>query len=544
MIPCAHILTTTYGLFSSEVPVLVYYSHLPSLIVVLLLTALLLFQPRKTLSSVLLIVLNLLFCALIAANLVLWTSSDLALITFLWELTQVIYTAIPVTALFLFYAFSSKEPVPLAYKLVWALPVLAVAALSFSSESIIYADATACEAYITGTIDYIQGATFVSAVVWLVFAAARRIHRIKERAERRKVTLFAIGVAAFLGVFALSWNIASILGLFELEQVGLYGVVAFMAFLTFLIVRYHAFNVGLIAAQALVVGLVVLIGSQFTFVTSLTQQVLIGITLALTGAIGIVLIRSVKREISQREHIEKLAKDLEKANSQQVILIHFITHQIKGFVTKSRNIFSMILEGDFGPLPDTMKPMVEEGLRSDTKGVTTIQEILNAANIKSGKVTYAKEPVDIRGLTTGLMSDLKAAADAKGLAITLTAAEGDYAIEGDRMQLTNAIKNLIDNSIKYTPKGSVDIALGREADKLRMTITDTGVGITPEDMKLLFTEGGHGKESQKVNVESTGFGLYIVKNIIEAHRGRVWAESEGAGKGSRFIIELPVSQLK
>ena len=59
-------------------------------------------------------------------------------------------------------------------------------------------------------------------------------------------------------------------------------------------------------------------------------------------------------------------------------------------------------------------------------------------------------------------------------------------------------------------------------------------------MAHLFTEGGHGKESQKINTESTGFGLYIVKNIIDAHKGKVWAESEGAGKGSRFFVELPV----
>ena len=74
---------------------------------------------------------------------------------------------------------------------------------------------------------------------------------------------------------------------------------------------------------------------------------------------------------------------------------------------------------------------------------------------------------------------------------------------------------------------------------VHLEIRDTGVGISEEDMKNLFTEGGHGKNSQKVNVESTGFGLYIVKNIIEAHGGKVWAESEGEGKGARFIVELP-----
>jgi signal transduction histidine kinase len=232
---------------------------------------------------------------------------------------------------------------------------------------------------------------------------------------------------------------------------------------------------------------------------------------------------------------------LQQANEQQVVLIHFITHQIKGFVAKSRNIFSMLLEGDFGPVPDTMKPMLEEGFKSDTKGATTIQEILNASNIKSGKVTYAKETLDMRELVDSVVPDLKSAADAKGLALTVTAEGDDFAFSGDRMQLTNAVKNLIDNSIKYTPSGSVEVSLTRADDKVRLTIADTGVGITPEDMQNLFTEGGHGKESTKINVDSTGFGLYIVKNIVEAHHGRVWAESEGAGKGSRFIMELPVS---
>ena len=62
-------------------------------------------------------------------------------------------------------------------------------------------------------------------------------------------------------------------------------------------------------------------------------------------------------------------------------------------------------------------------------------------------------------------------------------------------------------------------------------------------MTKLFTEGGHGKDSTKVNTESTGFGLYIVKNIIEAHHGKVWAESEGAGKGTTFTVELSLTDI-
>ena len=72
---------------------------------------------------------------------------------------------------------------------------------------------------------------------------------------------------------------------------------------------------------------------------------------------------------------------------------------------------------------------------------------------------------------------------------------------------------------------------------------DTGVGISPEDRSRLFIEGGKGKDSLKINVESTGFGLYIAKKIIEAHGGRIWVESEGPGTGSTFSVELPKKNL-
>ncbi|HWU24267.1 MAG TPA: HAMP domain-containing sensor histidine kinase, partial [Candidatus Paceibacterota bacterium] len=256
---------------------------------------------------------------------------------------------------------------------------------------------------------------------------------------------------------------------------------------------------------------------------------------------GASLIRGILREIQQRERIEVLAKDLEAANKQQIALIHFITHQLKGFVAKSRNIFSMLAEGDYGALPQTMKPIIDEGFASATKGAQTIQDILNASNIKSGKTTYQMALFDFKALVDGVVKTLKPNADAKNVAFTVDEPAEPVMITGDQMQLENAIKNLVDNTIKYTPKGSITLTLTNDGTMVHFTTQDTGVGITPEDMQHLFTEGGHGAESQKVNVDSTGFGLYIVKKIIEGHGGTVHAESEGAGKGSKFVVELPVN---
>jgi signal transduction histidine kinase len=333
-------------------------------------------------------------------------------------------------------------------------------------------------------------------------------------------------------VFSQNWSI---------DQYNLFGAPVFIAFLAYIIIRFKAFNVRLIGAQVLVIALFITTLSLLFIQSISTVRDVVVATLIFLAIVGYLLIRGVYREIEQREQIQLLADNLEKANKQQVVLIHFITHQIKGFLTKSRNIFSMAVEGEFGQLPEAFIPMAQEGLRSDTQAVTTVQEILNASNVKSGAVTYSMQPFDFGALVKEVYDGLKPAADAKKLELKLEEDGSPNTLTGDKLQLQNAIKNLIDNSIKYTPSGSVSLKLSKEGEKLRLTIQDTGVGITPEDMVHLFTEGGHGKDSIKVNVDSTGFGLYIVKNIIEAHHGKVWVESEGAGKGSTFIVELPTN---
>jgi signal transduction histidine kinase len=156
-------------------------------------------------------------------------------------------------------------------------------------------------------------------------------------------------------------------------------------------------------------------------------------------------------------------------------------------------------------------------------------------------VTYVKEPFDLRVLVTEVVDRARFAAEQKGLAFNLAIDDASYQMTGDRAQLgDHVLRNLIDNAINYTPSGTIAVLLKRVADKLVFSVQDSGVGITDEDKKRLFTEGGHGADSQKVNVHSTGYGLFIAKSITEAHGGTIRAESPGAGKGSTFVVELPV----
>ena len=99
--------------------------------------------------------------------------------------------------------------------------------------------------------------------------------------------------------------------------------------------------------------------------------------------------------------------------------------------------------------------------------------------------------------------------------------------------------NFLDNAIKYSPKGVIKIKISKANGKVLVTILDNGIGIPKEEMPKLFSKFGRTETSQKIRPNGMGIGLYFVRRVVDDHGGRVWAESEGAGKGSTFFVELP-----
>jgi len=271
--------------------------------------------------------------------------------------------------------------------------------------------------------------------------------------------------------------------------------------------------------------------------------VLVGVTLTLASITGLLLIHSVKREIEQREHIEKLAGELQETNKRQETLMHYIGHEVKGFLTKDSGAFASLIDGDLGQLQGGMKPFVENALQQSRDSARSVTDILTASNLKRGTVTHAKDTLDLKTVIEEVVERERSMANKKNLVLSFSAddAGAPYTMSGDKEKLAeNVFRNIVQNSINYTPSGSIAVSLKKEGKSFVFSIKDTGVGITEEDKQHLFTEGGHGKDSQRINAHSTGYGLYIAKNIILAHGGTIRAESEGTNKGSTFIIELPV----
>ena len=304
--------------------------------------------------------------------------------------------------------------------------------------------------------------------------------------------------------------------------------ILFVGFTTLAILKHQLFNIKVIVAELLTFAIWIAVLTQAIMADTFNGKLLGGGTLFFAVVLGIFLIKSVKKEVAQREQIEELAGRLKSVN-------RIMSHDIKNVLGKNKDMYGMLLDGSFGPIPDTAKPFLERLLCDTKQLVRSVISILESGQEFTLKLT----PFDLKVPILEIIKDVKHDAEEKGLTIITNIDESqDYTILGDEAQITTRVlRNLIENAVNYTLAGSVTVGLIKKANTVLFSVSDTGVGITPEDQKNLFQEGGHGKDSLKVNVHSTGYGLFSAKKVVDAHKGNIWFET-AHGKGTTFWVEL------
>ena len=528
-----------YLFFSSNVPPLFYYSHGLSVIFALVFGFILLFKAKNVLAAKLFFVVTFLFSVWVLLDLYIWATNDPSRVMFFWSAIILFEVLVYLFSVYFIHTFNKNKDISFGQKLLMSALVLPIIIALPTSLTLIGIDIDYCDASEGFIAKYYSYGVELFSILWILFYAISSYRKNLDSRIRKQIIFATVGTIFFLFAFSFGNVFSSFSENWNYSQFGLFTMPVLIGILAYLVVKYNSFDVKLLATQALVWGLAILIGSQFFFIKIPINFVLNGFTFVASIIFGYFLIKSVKKEISQKEELAKLNISLEESIKQRESLVHLVTHKVKGSFTRSKYIFAGILDGTFGNVSEEVKKNAEKGLESDNMGIETVDLVLNVANMQKGLIKYDMKPADLKEVVFKSLEEKKGPAAAKGLAMETDIKGGDYHIVGDSFWLKEAINNLIENSIKYTPAGKISVGLEDGDGKIKLYVKDTGMGITEEDKKALFTEGGRGKDSVRVNVDSTGYGLYTVKLIGDAHRGRVWAESAGPGQGSTFFVELP-----
>lgn len=257
-------------------------------------------------------------------------------------------------------------------------------------------------------------------------------------------------------------------------------------------------------------------------------------------------------QLLQREHLlEKITSQLENANERlkgvdklKDEFVSLASHELRTPMTVIKSYLWMILEKEAATLSEKQKMYIDRAYTSTQRLINLVNDMLNVSRIESGRLTLAIRPIDIIELVNSVYVEMLPKAQEQKINLEFVKpAEALSKVQADPERIEEVLINLIGNSLKFTGEGGI-IKISITNNPLEKTetisVTDNGKGISKEDITKLFQKFSMVGNNYlvKQNAQGTGLGLYLSKSIIDLHGGKIWVESEGVGKGSKFSFTL------
>ncbi len=335
-------------------------------------------------------------------------------------------------------------------------------------------------------------------------------------------------------------------GYYGLNWVGNIFTIFFVGFILYAILKYKLFDTKVIATEIFIVFIIITLFVDLFFTTSTTELIIKSLILISVAMLSYLIIKSVYKEIATREKIEKLAEDLKIANKRLIKLdkqksefVSIASHQLRAPIASLKGYSSMIMEGSYGPVSTKVMDVINRLFQSSQSLALIIDDFLNLSRIERGRIEFSFDEGNLKDIVEQAITEIKPRIEEKKIKLTKEIIGKDYKSNMDIGKIKQVITNLLDNSLKYTPKGSIDIKLSKTDDnKILLMIRDTGIGLPKDKTSQLFEKFKRLDNANDANISGTGLGLFLAKTIIEAHKGKIWAESEGEGLGSTFFVEL------
>lgn len=432
-------------------------------------------------------------------------------------------------------------------------------------------------------------AIYLSLLVTSLLIYLVTVYKNLDPELKKRANYSFIGFFIFLTMVLIVSVIFPFLGNTKMAVLDSSSTIIFVGFTGYAIFARKLFDTKVIITEAasIIIGVVLfllLISSQNS-----TDWVLRSIIFVISIYGSFLLVKSVRKEIEQREQVELLATQLQSANSKlkqvdamKTEFISMASHELLTPISAIEGYLSMMLDEKMVKIDDPKAIQYMQSVYKSSKRLARlVADLLNVSRIEQGRMLVTKQETDLKMIIEEVIKELKFKAKEKDHKIMSQIRDGiSTKIYADEDKIKEVIINITGNSIKYTKEGGkigigVDIWPTSEVEKrygamhselkehaktsegalqnivnekfaqiigdkqIVVIVKDTGIGISPKDIGHLFQKFSRVGDWSTQEVQGTGLGLYISRALVEMHHGRIWVESEGEGKGSTFYFSLP-----
>lgn len=244
-------------------------------------------------------------------------------------------------------------------------------------------------------------------------------------------------------------------------------------------------------------------------------------------------LRARQRQYESRDLMQKLEERVHERDKFLAILGHELRNPLGATLLASQMI------GDDGRLDRDHAELIERQTRHLTR---LVNDLLDLSRVVSGKIVLKRQPIDLRQTIKQTVPTILPQAKAHDITIEVRSGDEPVIADADPMRAEQIVSNVLTNAVKYTPDGGhVIVALERESDSAAIRVADDGVGIDPERIGTIFELFAQAENAIGRAQGGMGIGLALVRNLVELHGGSVSARSDGLGKGSEFVVKLPLA---
>ncbi len=464
----------------------------------------------------------------------------------LWTIRLVLTTAVWHSALFFLFVYNFPEfTLKLKRDYFFAFLALITLISIFVLSPLVFPEVKIVEGLVPQPVVapgiLIFGLTTLTLVTLGIAQLVKKIKQANDK-ERLALEMILIGfLITFFSIIVLNFLLPALFS--ETIFISLSGIVTlpFIIMTAYAFMKYEFLDVKIISTEILVTLLTTSILLELALSKSLGEIILRGFVFVILLVFSVLLIRSVHSEVKQRKELgvanDKL-KTLDQLKSQ---FLSFASHQLREPLSAIRILSKLLIQDFYGAVPTPVKEKIVQIERTAEGLIRLSDDFLNLRRIEEGRMEYQFTKVELVILLKSIISGFEPLILGRRLTIDLQTIPEKLTIWADEEKFGQVITNLIDNAVKYTKEGEIKINVteNKEDKTATISIHDSGIGINPETISTLFEQFKRDKNVR--TIKGTGLGLYIAKQIVSDHKGRIWVESEGEGKGSTFFVTIPTS---